>query len=148
LFTIKEENMDMLRAETAERTHAEATVTVEDHQGKRFSDEAGPELVEISIVESFAGEIDGRSTVRALQVKRADGSASLISLQRVTGKLGDRRGSFVLQGEAAIEQGRIRSKWFVVPGSGTDELSGLRGDGGFEGEFGKGSRATLDYSFE
>jgi hypothetical protein len=38
--------------------------------------------------------------------------------------------------------------WFVVPGSGTDDLSGLRGEGGFEGAFGKGSDGWLGYSLE
>jgi hypothetical protein len=135
-------------AERPTRLHAEATVTVHDHKAEAFDSTERPELVGICIAESFAGELEGESTVRALRVKHADGSGGLISLQRVTGKLGDRRGSFVLQGEAVIEKGRIKSRWSVVPGSGTNELSGLRGDGGFEGEFGKGSRATLDYSFD
>lgn len=37
---------------------------------------------------------------------------------------------------------------FVVPASGTGELSGLRGEGGFEGDFGKGSDGWLDYWFD
>jgi hypothetical protein len=32
--------------------------------------------------------------------------------------------------------------------SGRGDLSGLRGEGGFEGDFGKGSDGTLDYWFE
>jgi uncharacterized protein DUF3224 len=44
--------------------------------------------------------------------------------------------------------GKIKARWFVVPGSGTGDLSGLRGEGGFEGDFGKGSDGTLDYWFE
>jgi hypothetical protein len=64
------------------------------------------------------------------------------------GKLGGRQGSFVLQGSEIVENGKIKAKWFVVPGSGTGDLSGLRGEGGFEGEFGKGSEGTLDYWFE
>jgi hypothetical protein len=47
-----------------------------------------------------------------------------------------------------VEGGKINATWFVVPGSGTGALSGLRGEGGFEGEFGKGSEGTLDYWFE
>jgi len=37
---------------------------------------------------------------------------------------------------------------FNGPGSGTGDLSGLRGEGGFEGGFGKGSDGWLDYWFE
>jgi hypothetical protein len=69
-------------------------------------------------------------------------------MQRFLGKLGGRKGTFVLQGAETVENGRIKATWFVVPGSGTEELAGLRGEGGFTGEFGKGSKATLDYWFE
>jgi hypothetical protein len=46
----------------------------------------------------------------------------------------------VPQGQEIVETGKIKAIWFVVPGSGTSDLSGLRGEGGFEGEFGKGGR--------
>lgn len=104
--------------------------------------------MEIHLTETFSGDIDGESPVRALQVLRDDKSASLISMQRVRGTLGERRGTFVLQGSEIVENGKIRAAWFVVPGSGTGELAGLCGQGGFEGEFGKGSNGTLDYWFE
>jgi hypothetical protein len=81
-----------------------------------------------------------------LEIRHDDRSASLISLQRFRGKLDGRVGTFVLQGHEDMENGKI--KGFVVPGSGTGDLSGLRGEGGFEGRFGKGSDATLDYWFE
>jgi hypothetical protein len=54
----------------------------------------------------------------------------------------------VLQGSELVTNGKIEATWFVVPGSGTGDLKGLRGEGGFEGEFGKGSRGRLDYWFE
>jgi hypothetical protein len=75
-------------------------------------------------------------------------SASLVSVQRFRGKLGGRQGTFVLQGSEIVENGKVNARWFVVPGSGTGELSRLRGEGGFEGDFGKGSNGTLDYWFE
>lgn len=69
-------------------------------------------------------------------------------MQRFRGKLGGRQGTFVLQGSEIVENGKIEAPWFVVPGSGTGNCSGLRGEGGFEADFGKGSDATLDYWFE
>jgi hypothetical protein len=54
----------------------------------------------------------------------------------------------VLQGSEIVANGKITATWFVVPGSGTGDLSGLRGEGGFEGYFGKGSQGTLHYWFE
>jgi hypothetical protein len=67
---------------------------------------------------------------------------------RLRGKLGGHSGAFALQGEETVENGKIKATWQVIASSGTDELSGLKGEGGFEGDFGKGSKATLDYWFE
>jgi Protein of unknown function (DUF3224) len=100
--------------------------------------------MELRLLEHFTGDIDGESPVRALQVLRDDKSASVVSVQRFRGTLGGRQGTFVLQGAEIVENGKIRATWFVVPGSGTGNLSGLRG----EGDFGKGSRGTLNYWFE
>jgi Protein of unknown function (DUF3224) len=102
----------------------------------------------VQLSETFTGDIDGESTVRALQVLRDDRFACLVSVQRFRGKLGGRQGTFVLQGSAIVENGQIKATWSVVPRSGTDDLSGLRGEGGFEGHFGKGSNGTLEYWFE
>jgi hypothetical protein len=85
---------------------------------------------------------------RALQILRDDRSASLVSVQRFRGKLAGLQGSFVLQGSEVVEDGKIKGTWYVVPGSGTAELRGLRGEGDFEGQFGKASRGRLDYWFE
>jgi Protein of unknown function (DUF3224) len=54
----------------------------------------------------------------------------------------------VLQGSEIVENGKIKATWFVVPGSATGDLSVLRGEGGLEGQFGKGSEGPLDYWFE
>jgi len=52
----------------------------------------------------------------------------------------------VLQGSETVANGTIKATWFAVPGSGTDELSGLRGEGGFEGHLGEGRRLTQFWS--
>jgi Protein of unknown function (DUF3224) len=142
------EQQDMTSAKSAARTLAKAKITVHNSEAKPYDQSAGPALMEINISETFTGDIDGESTVRALQIQGKDHSASLVSLQRFRGKLGGREGSFVLQGQETVENGKIKATWFVVPGSGTGDLAGLRGEGGFEGAFGKGSDGTLDYWFE
>src|SRR2546423_611704 len=130
------------------RAHAKAKIAVQSSEAKPYDQTASPALMEIHINETFIGDIDGESPVRALQVLRDDHSARLVSMQRFRGKLGGRQGTFVLQGSEIVENGKIKATWFVVSGSGTGELSGLRGEGGFEGYFGKGSDGWLDYWFE
>ncbi|WP_217578832.1 DUF3224 domain-containing protein [Mesorhizobium sp. GbtcB19] len=132
---------------THSATRAVARVVVTKSEAKTYDEGAKPTLLEIALTETFTGDLEAESVVRALQVRRDDRSASMVSLQRVRGTLGRRQGSFVLQGSETIENGRIKATWFVVPGSGSGDLSGLRGEGGFAGEFGKGSDATLDYWF-
>jgi Protein of unknown function (DUF3224) len=140
--------MEQPQTPTAPRTRATAKVTVHSSQANPFDQTAGPALLEVRLSETFAGDMDGESPVRALKVQRDDQSASLVSVQRFRGTLGGRAGTFVLQGQETVQNGTITAKWFVVPGSGTGDLSGLRGEGGFEGSFGTGSDATLDYWFE
>ena len=54
----------------------------------------------------------------------------------------------MLQGSEIVQNGKIKATWFVVPGSGTGDLSGLRGEVGFVGHFGKVYDGTLEYWFE
>jgi hypothetical protein len=136
------------QAEPRTRARAKTKITVQNSEAKPYDQTVSPALVEIRISETFTGDIDGESPVRALEVLHDDKSACLVSVQRFRGKLGGRQGTFVLQGSEIVENGKIKATWFVVPGSGTGDLSGLRGEGGFEGDFGKGSEGTLDYWFE
>lgn len=121
-------------------THARAKtkITVRSSEAKPY-ETTSPTLVEIHISERVLGEIDGESSVRALHVQRDDKFASMVSMQRFAGKLSGRHGTFVLQGKETVENGKIKATWFVIPGSGTGDLSGLRGKGGFKRYFGKGS---------
>jgi hypothetical protein len=130
------------------RAHAEATISVQSSDAVPFDETASPSLIALSISETFRGDLAGESTVRALELLASDRTASLVSLQRFRGALHGRQGTFVLQGSAVVENNTIRATWFVVPGSGTAELSGLCGEGGFEGHFGHGSDGTLEYWFE
>ena len=139
---------DQSRASTPMRKLAKMTIRVQKSDAKPYDQTVQPELLEVHLTERFAGDIEGESAVRALQIKRDESRASMISLQRVSGKLNGRQGTFVLTGQENVEDGKIKATWFVVSGSGTGELSGLRGQGGFEGDFGKGSEGTLEYWFE
>ena len=57
----------------------------------------------------------------------AQGSAGYVALERVTGTLQGRQGTFVLQHSGTMNRGESRLNVTVVPDSGTDELAGLPG---------------------
>ncbi len=139
----------MALSETPRRTRAKAQIDVEKYEPQAYETLAGgPELLEIQVAESFSGDISGEGKARFLQVVRADGSASFAGIERVVGDIAGRSGTFVLQDAGTVEGQTVTGEWFVVPGSGTGGLSGLRGEGGFEAEVGEGATAKLDYWFE
>ena len=131
------------------RTHATGRIDVKTYEPQPYQEvDDGPDLVEIHVTETFTGDIEGEGEVRFLQAIRDDGSASFVGIERVTGSVAGRRGSFLLQDAGTLEGNVVRGDWFVIPGSGTGELAGLRGEGGFEAELGQGAAITLDYWFE
>jgi len=88
-----------------------------------------PKLTRASVVKTFTGDIDGEGQVEYLMMYSSDGSASFVGLERITGRLAGRSGTFVLQRSGVFEGGVAKESYSVIPGSGTGELSGLRGDG-------------------
>jgi hypothetical protein len=129
--------------------HGEAVITVHKYEPVAYDESAeGPVLTRIHVEESFSGDIAGDGVVEFLQASRADGSASFVGIERVTGTIGGRSGTFLLQDAGTVEGRVVSGEWFVIPGSGTGELAGLRGEGGFSANLGEGAQVHLDYRFE
>jgi hypothetical protein len=133
----------------SDRQRANATITVHVYNPRSYDSPAeGPELVQIHVEEAFNGDIEGSGVVEFLQIPFADGTASFVGVERVTGTIAGRTGTFVLQDAGTVEDSVVSGDWFVVPGSGTGELSGLRGEGGFRANLGENAEVHLDYWFE
>jgi Protein of unknown function (DUF3224) len=135
--------------EASARTHASAVITVHKYEPAVYDEPAGGlVLTRIHVEESFAGDISGEGTVEFLQAAGADGSASFVGIERVTGTLAGRDGTFLLQDAGTVQDSIVSGDWFVIPGSGTGQLAGLRGEGGFRANLGEGAQVHLDYWFE
>jgi hypothetical protein len=129
--------------------HATGHIEVKTYVPTTFDDLAdGPSLVEIQVTETFSGDIEAEGTVRFIQALRKDGSASFVGIERVRGSIAGRQGTFLLQDSGTLVGKEVKGEWFVVPGSGTGDLKGLRGDGGFKAELGQHASIWLDYFFE
>jgi hypothetical protein len=138
-----------LPGRSGERTHAIGKIDVKTYEPTTYDQPAeGPELVRIRVVEDFSGDIEGTGAAEFLQATHSEDEASFVGVERVTGRLGGKSGAFVLQDQGTLKGTTVSGTWFVVPGSGTGELQGLRGDGGFEAELGQGADITLDYWYE
>lgn len=131
------------------KTRANAVITVHTYEPAAYGEpDGGLALARIHVEESFSGYITGAGVVEFLQAARADGSASFVGIERVTGTVARRSGTFLLQDQGIVEGSVVSGDWFVVPGSGTAELAGLRGEGGFRANLGEGAQVHLDYWFE
>src|SRR5262250_1793326 len=88
-----------------------------------------PRLTRAAVAKTYSGEIEGAGEVEYLMMYRANGSATFVGLERIVARVAGRSGTFVLQRTCVFEDGQAKESYSVVPGSGTGELAGLRGDG-------------------
>lgn len=108
----------------------------------------GRKLTRASVTQRFTGDIEGEGSVQWLMYYRTDGTAQFVGLQQVTGAIGERRGSFVLETSGTYDGTTARASWTVVAGSATDDLTGLRGRGQYAAGHGSTADFTLDYEVE
>jgi hypothetical protein len=100
------------------------------------------------ISKQFHGELTGTSRVDMLSARSAvQGSAGYVALERVTGSLEGKGGTFVLQHSGTMNRGKAELTVSVVPDSGTDALQGLAGTMTIEIVEGKHFYA-FDYTLE
>lgn len=89
---------------------------------------ADPGLGRLSIAKVFAGDLTGSSRGEMLSARTAvESSAGYVAIERVTGTLHGRAGSFVLQHSGTMTRGVQHLTIAVVPDSGSGELIGLAG---------------------
>src|SRR5262249_5911298 len=89
---------DGIEGSASEPTHATGHIDVASYDPKTYEEvDAGPNLVEVHVTETFSGDIEGTGVVRFLQAMRKDGSATFVGIERVTGTIAGRTGAFLLQ---------------------------------------------------
>jgi hypothetical protein len=109
-----------------------------------YNQSADAKIGRMSIDKTFAGDLVGTSQGEMLSGgSPAEGSAGYVAIERVTGALQGRSGSFLLQHSGTMTPTSQKSTITVVPGSGTGELEGIEGSMSIEIEDGKHS-----YDFE
>lgn len=111
-------------------TRATGSINVTHRESKPIEKEAGAQVSEVSIVEEFAGGLKGDGVARLLTVTGSDGCVHFTGMERFTGKLAGRSGSFVFQNSGELRDGVLQSEWIVIPGSAREGFTGLSGTGG------------------
>lgn len=103
-------------------------------------------LGRMSIDKVFSGDLQGTSKGEMLSALTAvKGSAGYVAIERVTGTLQGRSGSFMLQHLGTMNRGAPSLTVLVVPDSGTEGLTGIAGSLSINIADGK-HFYTLDYT--
>jgi hypothetical protein len=107
---------------------------------------ADPNFGRMSTNKQFRGGLEATSQGEMLSAMTATkGSAGYVAIEKVTGMLCGRTGSFVLQHSATMHRGAPELKIAVVPDSGMEQLAGLTGRMTIHIEDGKHS---YDFEYE
>ena len=126
---------------------ANSRFTIKNWDEKPYSERHDlPKLTRAAVTKTFTGDITGEGHVEYLMMYRTDGSATFVGLEQVVGDVAGKAGSFVLQRTGIFENGIAKESYFVIPGSATGELGGLRGEG--TSALGHGTEHPLTLTYE
>jgi len=82
----------------------------------------------MTINKQFHGDLEGVSKGQMLTaLTSVEGSAGYVAIERVSGTLHGRSGSFTLQHSSVMRRGEPQQNIIVVPDSGDGQLTGLAG---------------------
>ncbi|KAA2266106.1 DUF3224 domain-containing protein [Solihabitans fulvus] len=126
--------------------HAAGTFSIDSWDQKSFED---PQLASAEVTKTFRGDIEGTCATKLLFAgNETTGAAAYVGFERIIGSVHGKSGSFIMRHNAAKlgEDGTF--SWAVVPGTGTEELAGLRGEGTITPEPDKSHSYTLDYDLD
>ena len=109
--------------------HAKGTFEVKASQQKPDNTDAeAANIGRMSLDKQYHGDLEGTGKGEMLAAgTEVKGSAGYVAMERVTGTLHGRSGSFVLQHNGTMTRGTPELTITVVPDSGTGQLVGLAG---------------------
>ncbi len=126
--------------------NVQGTFEVKSWDEQPYNESEGqPKFTRADAVFAYHGDLEGEGRVTYLMCYVSDTSAYFLGQERVTGTLGGRSGSFVLQHTGTYNAGALKDTLTVIPGSATGELGGLEGTGTNRGDV--ESLYTLAYDF-
>ena len=90
-----------------------------------------PRLAHAVVRFEYDGALTATSTCQYVLRYDEGTTGTFVGLEEVAGALDGRRGTFVLRHDGTFGPDGVRTAWTVVPGTGTGDLAGLTGAGGF-----------------
>jgi hypothetical protein len=88
-----------------------------------------PTIGRLAMEKTWSGDLAGASKGQMLgsQSETEKGSGGYVAMERFTGTLNGKKGSFSLQHHGMMGGGKVDLNVLVVPGSGTGDLTGISG---------------------
>lgn len=109
----------------------------------------GASFARVRFEKRFHGDLEASSVVEMLSAgDPAAGLAGYVAMEHVVGTLNGRHGRFMLQHSGMMDRGASSLAVSVVPGTGTDELQGLRGTLRIDIAEGGAHSYTFDYALD
>lgn len=128
--------------------HAIAPFDITAWEPEEYDDQDDVKLTRTHVEKAFRGDLEGRSTAELLMAGAPGGSAAYVGVERITGRLNGRSGSFVLIHDASMSSEGQSLSLTIMRGSGTGELRGIHGTGDITIAPDGSHTFTLDYDLD
>lgn len=109
---------------------AKATFEVKNWDEKTVNEVDGRlKITHASVVFAYQGDLEAQSAMEYVMAYRDDASATVVGVERITGRLKGKNGTFVVESRGGYADGTFKGDLTVVEGSGTGDLAGIQGRG-------------------
>lgn len=97
-----------------------------------YIEDPGVNYTRLRIAKTFRGDIEAQSEMEMLSVRAENGAAGYVAVERISGSVHGRSGSFAVLHAGTMAGDSQWARWPVVAGSGTAALSRISGEGRIE----------------
>lgn len=124
-------------------THVAQSSFVIDRKDATPVEWEGGHMSQNSFYKTFSGDISGTSVVKAIMLMTENaGPGAYVGIERYDVTVNGKKGTFLLTHSALMPDPEKRTRWEIVAGSGSGELTGITGSG----EILPGHTFRLDYT--
>jgi hypothetical protein len=110
--------------------------------------EGSAKLTSAKVTQAYAGAIEGTGSLEYLMAYTVQGTAAFVGMERITGVVEGRSGTFVISHVGEFLDGNARSSWTILAGAGTGALGNLRGKGNYVAGSDGPAEVSFTYEFE
>lgn len=130
-------------------TDAKCTFEITGWDEEPYEDiEGSAKLTKAKVTQTYSGGIEGTGSIEYLMAYTVHGTAIFVGMERVSGAVDGKSGTFVIQHIGTFEDDKASSSWSIVAGSGTGDLADLRGHGNYVAGHTGPAQVMFTYNFE